>query len=240
MSKSSSAEWISVREAAEATDRKESTIRGWHRKGRVRSKREGRSLKLHRGDVERCMAAADSMAQGAKPGRRKEPRVADEETMTLAEFARRAGVNQRTARLWRQRGEIDLYTEANLARVQARHDAVAVDDINPETASDADLRNASQAELKRVKMYHEARMAKIKADREEGLVYDAEQVEATMRRLAHLAQASWQQAALILPAHLAGKDAAEMRSYLARHAQQQIEALANVFQSAGNQSRESE
>lgn len=173
-----------------------------------------------------------SKLQKRGPGRPKQPRIAEEE-ITLAEFATRAGLSQRTVQLKRQRGEIDRYTEADLERLLSGRGGGddKASKLDPATASDDDLRDASEAELKRVKLYHEARMAKLKADREEGKVYEAEAVEGVVRRLAHLARTTWQQAPMMLPQELAGKDAAEIRGILARYAQQQIEALANVADS---------
>lgn len=226
-------QWISVREAAERVGRRESAVRSWYKSGRVRSKKVDGRVRVRVDDLDTVVAKIDAKPQGRKPkrprGRPKEPRLAEEE-MPLAEFAARAGLNQRTIQLKRQRGEIDRYTEGELEKLLARREGgeEVVDEVDPASAGDDELRNASQQELKRIKLYHEARVARLKADREEGRVYDAARVEAVVRRLAHVAKSSWQQAPMLLPGQLAGKDAAEVRAILARYAQQQIEALASV------------
>lgn len=214
---------VTLREASRLTGKSVSTIRKWFSSGQVAGEKRGREIYVFVSSLEN--RARDSSPKGRKPGRPKQPRVADEE-MPLAEFAARAGLSERTVRRYRSQGRISRYTETELLRVLG--EGAETNRLDPATASDDDLRDASEAEIKRVKLYYDARLAMLKAAREESKVYDAAAVEGVVRRLAHLARTAWQQAPMLLPQELAGKDAADIRAILARYAQQQIEALANV------------
>ena len=220
---------ITIREAGERFGRTDSAIRAWYKQGRVRGKKVNNRIMLELGDLETIVAKIDARPQGRKPksGRPKEPRRAEEE-MSLPEFAKRAGLNQRTVNLKRARGDIGRYTETELEKVIAKREAGQMTDFDPATADAEALANATQEELKRFKLYQEARSARIKADRDEGKVYDAARVEAVMRRLAHAAKSSWQQVSMLLPGQLADKGVEEVRAILARYAQQQITTLIEV------------
>ncbi len=227
-------EWITAREAAERVGRQEAAIRRWYSTGQIRSKRDGRRIFVSASDIADVVRRINDKPQGRKPkkGAGKKPRRAESE-MARHEFAQRLGLNERTVAKMRREGKIERYTQTELDKLLQRQSGASQDanDFDPTTATLKDLANASLEDMKKFKMYHDARRAAVAADRDEGKVYSAGEVEALVRRLAHAAKASWQQASMILPARLAGKEMAEIREALAYYAQQQIESLVAVAES---------
>ena len=213
---------------AERVGRAEGTVRGWVKAGRVKSKKVKGRVLVRWADAERLARALDTVSRGRPPRQRTKAALADDPAIPLVEFAERAGLNQRSVQRMRQRGEIHRYTEGELAKLLERRESGDAGEVNPATASAEQLEGAALADIRRAKEYQTWRLAKVRADREEGKVYDAEAVETKVRTMATATRGAFEQLYLVLPQRLANKSAAQIRDALARFVQEQIERLDDV------------
>jgi DNA-binding transcriptional MerR regulator len=225
---------LSTRDAAILVGRSESAIRTWARRGQLEPvKQDGRANMYRRSDLLRVAAACDATPHGRPTTQSRKPGM-----LTLREFARRAGLNEKTITRYRSSGVIAAYTEAELEKFLARRDdGGEVQEVDVTSTPLDEMANASKAELERALAYEKLRKARLDADRAEGRVYDAEAVQAVVKRLAHHYRTSWQQAALLLAGRMAGRTEAECREILVRYASEQIAAAEKLGREIANASR---
>jgi hypothetical protein len=154
--------------------------------------------------------------------------------LTAGEFAARAGISERNAHKLKREGRISDYTEAALRQLEAEGEEKAAGAV-PADAAMAALEDATLHDIRRAKEYQQARLAKLKADEAEGKVYEADAVEAKVRRMAQSTQAAFRELPMVLPARLVGRDVAEIRASLARWAQDKVEMLASITGAKGEE-----
>jgi phage terminase Nu1 subunit (DNA packaging protein) len=214
-------EWVGVRHVAETCGRSEHAVRQAAKAGRFGARKRGGRLEIDLTEARIHFEHVDEVGAGRRPG--KTERAPGH--FTAGEWAARAGIAERNAHRLKREGKITGYTEASLRQYLAERDKAAASAVSADSGIEV-LEDASLNDIRRAKEYHQARIAKLKADEAEGKVYAAEAVEAKVRRMAQATQAALRSLPMTMPARLAGRDMGEIRATLARWAQDQIEVLA--------------
>ena len=217
--------WATVQEIQGETGRSEAAIRAAGRASRFKTRKQDGRMQIDRDAALRYFRTVDEHGLG-RPSR---PAASGPGELTVAEFAGRAGVHERYVHKLKREGRIAGYTVAALEKYLREREA---EKERPVTADGggglAELEQASLNDIRRTKEFHQARLAKLKADEAEGKVYDGAAVEARVRRLAQATQAAFRELPMVLPAKLVGLDVAEVRAVLARWAQDKINTLVEI------------
>ncbi|MCG8423990.1 MAG: helix-turn-helix domain-containing protein [Proteobacteria bacterium] len=169
--------YLTVSEAAKRAKVPDNTMRSWLRRGRVRSVKRSGHIMVDAQSLDDFLAAKKPHGSAAKPANGE---------LTRDEFARAAGISERTASRLKETGEIDDYTEAELQAFQ--------DDPGDTT---------SFQEAKRRKELAAAKLAELRLAREKDQLYEAQNVEKTIQHLADAARAELQAVSLVLPGKIA-------------------------------------
>jgi phage terminase Nu1 subunit (DNA packaging protein) len=211
--------WATVQEIQAETGRSEAAIRAAGRASRFKTRKKDGRLQIDREAALNYFRNVDAHGLG-RPSR---PAARGPGELTVAEFAMRAGVHERYVHKLKREGRIAGYTVEALEKYLREREGESERPV--QESGLADLEQASLNDIRRTKEFHQARLAKLKADEAEGKVYDAAAVEARVRRLAQATQAAFRELPMVLPAKLVGLEVAEVRSVLARWAQDRINTL---------------
>jgi hypothetical protein len=225
--------WATVQEIQAKTGRSEATVRAAARSGRFKSRKKDGRLQLDEAAALKHFDRVDEHGLGRPP--RSGARTPGE--LTVAEFAARAGHNERYVHKLKREGRITGYTEAALERYLRERDDQQPESVQPD-AGLGELEHASLNDIRRAKEFHQARLAKLKADEAEGKAYNADEVEARVRRLAQATQAAFRELPMVLPAKLVGLEVAEVRAVLARWAQDKINTLVALAGTSADETTE--
>jgi hypothetical protein len=213
--------WATVQEIQAGTGRSEAAIRAAGRASRFKTRKKDGRMQIDREAALKYFRTVDEHGLG-RPSRAAARGPGE---LTVAEFAMRAGVHERYVHKLKREGRISGYTENALAKYMREREGEAERPVQADGGGLAELEQASLNDIRRAKEFHQARLAKLKADEAEGKVYDGAAVEARVRRLAHATQSAFRELPMVLPAKLVGLEVAEVRAVLARWAQDKIHTL---------------